>query len=336
MSRGAARNRPVAGGRVARGPGGRREPDADDRGPGQPPRRCAPAPADPSEERQQRQCDREQQQADLGHVPVVGLQDRVDHRPPGCVADSRARRVRALQHQRGHGRQRQDDPADPDEAAGPPRPARARRDQDEEDHAADQQCQPDEHTDARDAEQHADRCTALRVGLGRAAADARRRARPDPERVGATDRMRVGGDHVPRDEVHAVGQLRDRDRDGVIGRGRVMRGSGRDPLAGARVDAYRAERDLDVLVERQRQLRRSLGRDSVLGWIGRDQDGMGPRRGGRRDHEDPRERRNDAEPSQAPCSHVRVTIRPPPVPARCSPARGLLRPGAGARPSVVT
>ena len=101
----------------------------------------------------------------------------------------------------------------------------------------------------------------------------------------------------------------------------MRRLAGGEALARAGVDAYGAERDLDVLVVGQRDLRRRLGRDPVLRRIRALQDRVRPRRGGGRDEEDPRERRYDAEPRQARCSHVRVTIRPRRPDAPCSPDR---------------
>ena len=153
---------------------------------------------------------------------------------------------------------------------------------DEEDHAADQQREPDEHADARDAEQHADGRAALRVGLGRAAAHARRARRG---RRG-TSRCRRPDASRPRSRATRRGRRRSPasgPRPRRCGRSSTECAvrAGRDPLPGAREDADRAERDLDVLVERQRQLRRRLRRDAVLGRIGSSSRWRGPTPGRR-------------------------------------------------------
>ena len=103
-------------------------------------------------------------------------------------------------------------------------------------------------------------------------------------------------------------------------------------LPGARVDADRTERDFDVLVERQGDLRRRLRRDAVLGRVGALQDGVGPRRGGGRDRgRAPRApARRRAEPGALLSCARHITARTRPF-LRCGPVPGV----AGARRSVV-
>ena len=127
---------------------------------------------------------------DLGDVAEARVQDVVDDRPLDRVADARARRVRALQHQGRDRRDHEEDPADPDRAGGSSAPRSCRRRSAARNTTPPISSASPANTPARaDAEQHADGHAALGVGLGRAAVDARRRRR---DRCGTSTCRRPG------------------------------------------------------------------------------------------------------------------------------------------------
>ena len=101
---------------------------------------------------------------------------------------------------------------------------------------------------ARDREEHAHGSVsvALRFELGRELFRVDRRA-ADRERERAVHRMRVGGDHAPRQHVRAVAHIGHARFDHVVRCSRVMRRPDVDAVALLVEQLDRSQRDLDVL-----------------------------------------------------------------------------------------